>query len=353
MIHATVTASMALFSSVCHRRWRRRTAADSRRRRPGALRRGRHRQAGRADHRPDGGRLRDRRARQAAAASSSSPRRRRRQRAAAAPRLPARHQRQHGSGHQGRPDRRDQVPQPQRSRRRHHARRFRHRGPRRPFGSDDYPAPDRAHPHAQARRLDRVLRCARRLPATAPSTQDGQKILVVYTDGGDTRSAITAGDVADLLKASDVTVYAVGYLEHQSSSYRSARADGAAALRDDDRRPGVLPEQPEGARRRLREDLTEIGARYILGYMSTDTRTDGSWRPVEIKLKRPDLKGAKVRTRAGYFAPLPERATCYALRATSTCRRAPCHVPVHVPRRYIRVRSPQPSPGARSTGTCT
>ena len=63
------------------------------------------------------------------------------------------------------------------------------------------------------------------------STQDGQKILVVYTDGGDTRSTITAGDVADLLKASDVTLYALGYLEHQSSSYRSASADGAAALR--------------------------------------------------------------------------------------------------------------------------
>ena len=54
------------------------------------------------------------------------------------------------------------------------------------------------------------------------STQDGQKVLVAYTDGGDTRSTITAGDVADLLKASDLTLYALGYLEHQSSSYRSA-----------------------------------------------------------------------------------------------------------------------------------
>src|SRR5215203_906235 len=45
------------------------------------------------------------------------------------------------------------------------------------------------------------------------STQDGQKVLVAYTDGG---------EVADLLKASDVTLYALGYLEHQSSSYRSA-----------------------------------------------------------------------------------------------------------------------------------
>jgi hypothetical protein len=30
---------------------------------------------------------------------------------------------------------------------------------------------------------------------------------------------------------------------------------------------------------------------------------DGSWRKVQIRLKRPDLKGVKLRTREGYFAP--------------------------------------------------
>ena len=47
----------------------------------------------------------------------------------------------------------------------------------------------------------------------------------------------------------------------------------------------------------------EIAARYSLGYLSSDTRKDGAWRKVEIRLKRQDLKGAKLRTRTGYFAP--------------------------------------------------
>ena len=47
----------------------------------------------------------------------------------------------------------------------------------------------------------------------------------------------------------------------------------------------------------------EIAARYSLGYISNDTRTDGAWRSVEIKLLRRDLKGVRLRTRAGYFAP--------------------------------------------------
>ena len=55
----------------------------------------------------------------------------------------------------------------------------------------------------------------------AASTEHGQKLLVAYTDGEDTRSTMHAGEVTDLLKLSDVTMYALGYLEHQSASARS------------------------------------------------------------------------------------------------------------------------------------
>jgi Ca-activated chloride channel homolog len=133
--------------------------------------------------------------------------------------------------------------------------------------------------------------------------QDGQKVLVVYTDGGDTTSAMTFHDMLDLVKASDVTVYSVGYTERHSSSGRlQFRADlerlavttgGLAYF------PGNAKDL-DGVFDKIRE---EIGARYPLGYISTDTRTDGAWRDVAIKLLRHDLKGVKLRTRTGYFAP--------------------------------------------------
>ncbi len=50
--------------------------------------------------------------------------------------------------------------------------------------------------------------------------QEGRKILVLYTDGGDNGSSITFGDLLDLLKASDVTVHAIGFLENQSARDR-------------------------------------------------------------------------------------------------------------------------------------
>jgi Ca-activated chloride channel family protein len=133
--------------------------------------------------------------------------------------------------------------------------------------------------------------------------QDGQKILVLYSDGGDTRSSITFHDALDLLKASDVTVYAVGYLEHQSSSGRAQQRmelERFAALTGGQAYFPMAGKDLEATFDRIQQ---EIAARYSLGYVSSDLRTDGAWRPVEIKLRRTDLKGVRLRTRSGYFAP--------------------------------------------------
>ena len=137
------------------------------------------------------------------------------------------------------------------------------------------------------------------------SLQDGQKVLVVYTDGGDTRSTITSSDVADLLKASDVTMYTLGYLEHQSSSYRTTAQMELQRFSMMTGGQAFFPTSIKELDSLYEKIVKEMDARYIMGYTSTDTRADGSWRSVEIKLKRPDLKGAKLRTRPGYFAPGP------------------------------------------------
>jgi len=131
---------------------------------------------------------------------------------------------------------------------------------------------------------------------------DGQKIMLLYTDGGDTRSELTFSDLLDLLKSSDVTLYAIGYLENQGSSrtqsqnqlQRMASITGGQAF---------FPASVKELDKLYDKIQREIAARYSLGYVSSDSRKDGAWRKVEIKLKRPDLKGAKLRTRTGYFAP--------------------------------------------------
>jgi Ca-activated chloride channel homolog len=134
--------------------------------------------------------------------------------------------------------------------------------------------------------------------------QDGQKVLIMYTDGGDTRSTLTLNEVLDLLKAADVTVYVVGYLEHQRSSARMQLQMEMSQFSQTTGGLALFPTSVKEVEKMYDKIEREIAARYSLGYTSTDTRTNGAWRTVEIRLKRPDLKDVKLRTRRGYYAPL-------------------------------------------------
>jgi Ca-activated chloride channel family protein len=136
------------------------------------------------------------------------------------------------------------------------------------------------------------------------SEDDGRKILVVYTDGGDTQSTIGFGDVMTLLRASDATVYPVGFLEHSRGHIEErahlmqiAEATGGQAF---------FPTTMKDIEAAYDKVVAQIRAQYSLAYTSTNTKQDGAWRKVEIKASRPDLKGTKILARRGYFAPYQE-----------------------------------------------
>ena len=132
--------------------------------------------------------------------------------------------------------------------------------------------------------------------------RDGRTILVMYTDGADSRSQLTFSGIMDLVKASHVTVYAVGLLERTGSARNELRmrmqqlveATGGQAFF-----PSALKDLDSA----YEKVLAEINAQYQLGYASTITAQDGAWRKVGIKVRRPDVK---LRTRKGYFAPYKE-----------------------------------------------
>ena len=52
----------------------------------------------------------------------------------------------------------------------------------------------------------------------------------------------------------------------------------------------------------LEQARDDIGSYYILGYYSTNAKTDGKYRTVNVKLNRADVAGAKLDYRHGYFA---------------------------------------------------
>ncbi len=127
--------------------------------------------------------------------------------------------------------------------------------------------------------------------------------MLLYTDGGDTRSELTFTDTLSLLKGSDVTLYTIGYLENQSSSVRTQQQTQLQRMAQITGGQAFFPSSIKELDKIYEKIQREIAARYTIGFVSTDTRKDGEWRKVEIKLKRQDLKNARLRTRTGYFAP--------------------------------------------------
>ena len=141
-------------------------------------------------------------------------------------------------------------------------------------------------------------------------SQDGRKVLLLYTDGEDTRSRMRFDETLDLLKASDVTVYAIGFQKHLRASTRMMQRLRLRTIVEETGGICFFPDSVDELDEIYEQIKLELTSRYFIGYASTDERTDGNWRQVEIKLKngRPDPNGVKVRTRRGYFAPYRDPA---------------------------------------------
>ena len=131
---------------------------------------------------------------------------------------------------------------------------------------------------------------------------DGRTILLLYTDGDDTRSAIALGDLMTLVRASDATIHTVGFMEHQRRSTELNQRVRLMQIAETTGGQAFFPSAMKDIDVAYDKVVAQIRSQYSLGYVSTNAARDGSWRDVEIKLTRPDLKDARVQSRKGYFA---------------------------------------------------
>ena len=135
---------------------------------------------------------------------------------------------------------------------------------------------------------------------------EGRTVLVLFTDGGDTRSSIAFKDVLTLLRASSVTVYAVGFLDHQPASMRSEQRLRLTQMATETGGEAVFPLSMKEIEAAYDRVVAGIRAQYSLGYVSTNPARDGRWRKLEVKVARSPTRSSRdlrVQTRKGYFAP--------------------------------------------------
>jgi Ca-activated chloride channel homolog len=134
--------------------------------------------------------------------------------------------------------------------------------------------------------------------------QNGRKVMLLYTDGGDTRSSLGFGDLLNLLKASDVTVYAIGSFDRRrgASNFTEQRRI-LQQVADTTGGQVYFPSSAKELDKVYRQIESEIRAQYTLGYVSANEKLDGAWRKVEIRMKDGGSKDLRIRSRKGYFAP--------------------------------------------------
>lgn len=137
------------------------------------------------------------------------------------------------------------------------------------------------------------------------STLTGRKIMLLYTDGGDTESSLRLPELIDLLKASDVTLYAIGELGHQTPATRLRQLAVLQQMAETTGGQAFFPQSVKDLDGVYAKVLGQIRAQYTIGYTSTNDRTDGAWRRVEVKIVGQDTY--RVRGRKGYYGAYKKR----------------------------------------------
>ncbi|HUI54741.1 MAG TPA: VWA domain-containing protein [Bryobacteraceae bacterium] len=135
-----------------------------------------------------------------------------------------------------------------------------------------------------------------------------RKALLIISDGGDNNSRYTEAEIRNLIKETDVQIYAIGIYEPAGSRSRTAEESAG---------PGLLTEIADqtGGRQYQVENLNElpdiaakIGVelrnQYVLGYSPQNQERDGKYRRVEVKLVQPHgMPLLRAFWRMGYYAP--------------------------------------------------
>jgi len=144
---------------------------------------------------------------------------------------------------------------------------------------------------------------------------DGKKVMIIMTDGMDNQSIVNYAEAVRAAVENEIAIYIVSKTEALRQYYEYLY-------------PGGVPQgyfaQAESILRRLAYDtggrvlkpngfgqldniyaevVEELRNQYTLGYTSTNTTKDGSYREIRVGVLSQDARNATITNRPGYYAP--------------------------------------------------
>lgn len=151
---------------------------------------------------------------------------------------------------------------------------------------------------------DTLLRDAIAVFLSRITDDPGRKIVVIFTDGEDSKSLISISELKDLVRSSTVTIYPILFAGKYSDS--AAGLQAKALMRDLAELTGGEVFSP-----RTFKDLApiyqglldELAAQYVIGYIPEEDPAPGEHR-LRVEVER---AGVRLRHRRGYSVAEPEK----------------------------------------------
>jgi VWFA-related protein len=135
----------------------------------------------------------------------------------------------------------------------------------------------------------------------------GRKVMVVITDGDDTGSKTTLTKAVEAAQKADSIIYFIDYEDprYHGGGFGTIRIGGGSGNSDMSKMSGetggrVFRVDRKNTLDDIFKDLQdEMRSQYSIGYTSPNTKKDGSYHKIEVKVGTKDYK---VQARKGYYA---------------------------------------------------
>jgi VWFA-related protein len=131
----------------------------------------------------------------------------------------------------------------------------------------------------------------------------GRKVLIMLTDGEDQGSRVKMESALEAAQKSDVIIYSIDISDEAFYARGGMSYGGDAILQKFSGETGgrVIQVKNENETSLAFQHIAnELRTQYLLGYTPTNTKLDGTFRKISVKVPNRD---AKVNARRGYYAP--------------------------------------------------